>query len=91
MNLFEAIKSGRPFYRRSWKDQTPISFEDVPKLSKEAMIADDWEVADVTSVVTTRKVLEVLDLYLNTLVDRKVTQHSVEWVKEEVLKALKLL
>lgn len=46
MSLVEAIKSGRPFYRRSWKDQTPISFEDVPKLSREALLANDWEVEE---------------------------------------------
>lgn len=44
MTLIEAIKSGEKFYRRSWLDKTPISFEDLYKLSKEAFLADDWEI-----------------------------------------------
>lgn len=47
MNIIDAIKSGKPFYRRSWTNRTMIRFEDVGNLSEEAMVADDWEVKDI--------------------------------------------
>lgn len=44
MKLIEAVKSGDRFYRCSWLDKTPIGFEDLYKLSKEAFLAKDWEI-----------------------------------------------
>lgn len=50
MNIIEAIKSKRPFYRRSWSDKEPITWYEVGTLEYEALIADDWEVqATITS------------------------------------------
>lgn len=54
MNLIDAVKTGKKFYRRSWLDKTPISFEDLHKLSKEAFIADDWEVESEVFVYSQR-------------------------------------
>lgn len=45
MNILEAIKTGKRFYRKSWNSRSPITFADVQKLSEAAMLAEDWEVA----------------------------------------------
>ena len=44
MNLLEAIRAGDEFYRESWIDRRPITRAELGKLSKEALLADDWKV-----------------------------------------------
>ena len=41
MNLLEALKSGKPFYRKNWT-RRPITHKEIGQLTKEEMLADDW-------------------------------------------------
>lgn len=52
MTLIEALKTDKKFYRRSWLDKTPITFEDIYKLGKEAFVADDWEIESIPVPIT---------------------------------------
>lgn len=46
MNLLEVIKLSDKFYRSSWGDKTPITRQELGKLSKESLLAKDWVVAE---------------------------------------------
>lgn len=52
MNILEAIKSGRNFFRKSWSSREPIDFSCIGKLSKEAFLAEDWEVEEVSATIS---------------------------------------
>ena len=47
MNILDAIKSGKRFYRKSWPvSGNSISFDEIGKLSIAAILAEDWEVEE---------------------------------------------
>ena len=58
MNIVDAIKSGRPFYRKSWKSRAPITYREVKALTQEAFLADDWEVEEEREVLVTHTQFE---------------------------------
>ena len=52
MNIIEAIKSGKPFRRKSWTNRGYLSPIGSIDLSCEAVIADDWEVEEKQVTIT---------------------------------------
>lgn len=59
MNIIEAIKSGRRFRRIGWKnwisqDRCDLSL----KLSRDDIVADDWEIESKQVMITREKLLK---------------------------------
>ena len=54
MNLLEAIKSGKRFYRKCWPSVgfEPITFERLDELSKEEVLANDWVIEEKEVTIT---------------------------------------
>lgn len=54
MNLLEAIKSGKRFYRKDWPSVgfEPITFEQLDELSKEEVLAEDWIIEEKEVTIT---------------------------------------
>ncbi len=62
MNLIEAIKSGKPHKRKSWKTflDTPVRVPGFNSIQFELddLLADDWEIQEPTFAVTRKQVDE---------------------------------
>lgn len=86
MNIVDAIKSNRPFYRKSWTNRSPITFEEVKTLSREALTADDWEVEQIEVSVTDTQFNEAWRSVVSLINDGV----SPEYIKEVLRQELKL-
>jgi hypothetical protein len=62
MNIIEAIKSGKRFKRKQWDNLAAIFdycfYEDYKCFLKEDLLADDWEVEELSVTITRDKLTE---------------------------------
>lgn len=87
MNIIEAMKRGRAFYRKSWSDKSPITFDELGKLAYEAVIADDWEVEERSVTITSSQFDAAWEKACSS---QAPAGHWLSWFRDFLKKELKL-
>lgn len=90
MNILDAIRSGKRFYRASWSNRMPIGFEDVRKLSQSAMLAEDWEIERVEVTISANDFEQACDRVNDSLYKLPGDQVHISDYLDELKKELGL-